>query len=122
MAVRDCLIPPDLAADRCLPPTMIDHAEIVVGDWPVLGPAQQVVRFEDATPEIYAVTSNRLVVPVFALTNRSKDGCWLETELFRGRRGNVTYQTRPIIGGTMNRAFGPHHVPVIHPVNMFALV
>lgn len=97
---------------------MIDHVEIVVGDWPVRGPAQQVLRFEDAIPEIYSVTNTGTVVPVFESPSRSNDGRWIEVQLSSGRRGNVTYQTQPIVGGTLNQAIGsgrvPRHTPGEH--------
>lgn len=111
MPARDRLIPPYVSDDRCLPPAMIDHAEVVIGDWPVRGPAPQVLRFEDAIPEAIAVTSSGVVVPVFGSTKRSKDGRWIEAELSSGRRGNVTYQTRPIVGGKLNLAKGTGRVP-----------
>ncbi len=90
---------------------MIDHVEVVVGDWPVRGPAPQVLRFEDAIKEIYAVTNSGVVVPVFGSTKRSNDGRWIEAELSSGRRGNVAYQTRPIVGGKLNLAKGTGRVP-----------
>ena len=111
MTVRGLLAPQYLSADTCLPPAMIDHVEVVVGDWPVRGPASQVLRFEDAIKEVYAVTNSGVVVPVFGSTKRSKDGRWIEAELSSGRRGNVAYQTRPIVGGKLNLAKGTGRVP-----------
>jgi len=97
---------------------MIDHAEVVVGDWPVRGTAAQVLRFEDAIKEVYAVTNSGVAVPVFGATKRSNDGRWIEAELSSGRRGNVAYQTRPIVGGKLNQAKGtgrvPRHTPGEH--------
>lgn len=97
---------------------MIDHAEVVLGDWPVRGPASQVLRFEDAIKEVYADTNSGVVVPVFGATKRSNDGRWIEAELSSGRRGNVAYQTRPIVGGKLNQAKGtgrvPRHTPGEH--------
>ena len=97
---------------------MIDHAEVVLGDWPVRGPASQVLRFEDAIKEVYAVTNSGVVVPVFGAIKRSNDGRWIEAELSSGRRGNVAYQTRPIVGGKLNQAKGtgrvPRHTPGEH--------
>lgn len=97
---------------------MIDHAEVVLGDWPVHGPASQVLRFEDAIKEVYAVTNSGVVVPVFGATKRSNDGRWIEAELSSGKRGNVAYQTRPIVGGKLNQAKGtgrvPRHTPGEH--------
>jgi len=118
MPVKDRLIPSYLSALRYLPSAMIDHAEVVVGNWPVSGPAAQVVRFEDAIKEVYAVTNSGVVVPVFGSTKRSKDGRWMEAELSTGRRGNVAYQTLPIVGGKLNLAKGtgrvPRHTPGEH--------
>jgi hypothetical protein len=90
---------------------MIDHAEIVLGDWAIHGTAPQAVRFLDAIPEITVVTRDGIELPFFNTTNRSPDGRWVEVDISGGSRGNVTYQTRPIIGGTLNRASGAGRVP-----------
>ena len=90
---------------------MIDHAEVVIGDWPIRGPASEVSRFEDALPGITAVSNSGVIVPVFTSPNKSNDGRRIEVQLSKGQRGNVTYQTRPIVGGKLNTAFGTGRVP-----------
>jgi hypothetical protein len=90
---------------------MIDHAEVVIGDWPVRGTGAQVLRFEDAIKEVCAVTNNGIVVPVFGATKRSNDARWIEAHLSTGQRGNIAYQTRPIVGGKLNNATGSGRVP-----------
>lgn len=115
MPVRDRLIPPYVSPNRGLPPAMIDHAEVVIGDWPVCGSAIQVVQFIRAIPEITAFTNRRGEVPTFTSPRHSPDGRWIEAELSRGRPGNVTYQTRPIVGGTLNVAKGAGRVPRTTP-------
>lgn len=94
---------------------MIDHAEVVIGDWPVCGSAIRVVQFIRAIPEITAFTSRRGEVPTFTSPRHSPDGHWIEAELSRGRPGNITYQTRPIVGGTLNVAKGAGRVPRTTP-------
>lgn len=111
MPAKNRLIPPYLAANRYLPPALIDHAEVVVGDCPVRGPAAQVVRFMDAIKEVHAFTNTGIAVPVFGATKRSNDGRWIEAQLSSGQRGNVAYRTRPIVGGSLNHATGTGRVP-----------
>lgn len=90
---------------------MIDHAEIVIGDWAVSDRGEHVVTFEDAIPEIFSETRTGIPVPVFTTTSRSPDGRWMRVEVSKGRPGNVAYQTRPIIGGELAKASGEGRVP-----------
>ena len=90
---------------------MIDHAEVVIGDWPVRGQAVQILRFADAMKEVEAKTNKGVDVPVFGSTERSNNGHWIMAELSSGRPGNVAYQTRPIVGGKLITAKGTGRVP-----------
>lgn len=109
--VRDKLVPTFNSSCRSLGPAMIDHVEVVVGDWPVSGKPQDIIRFQNAIPSMMAISRSGEVVPVFTATNNSKDGRWVEVDVSRGKRGNVAYQVRPIFGGKLCNAKGAGRVP-----------
>lgn len=90
---------------------MIDHAEIAFGDWAIRGPATEVVRFVAALPEIAAKTKGRSEVKVFTAPSGPPDARWVNAELSKGKRGNIVYQTLPLVGGTLITAQGKERVP-----------
>ena len=90
---------------------MIDHAEIAFGDWAIRGPATEVVRFVAALPEIAALTKGRREVKVFTAPSGPPDARWVNAELSKGKRGNIAYQTLPLVGGTLITAQGRERVP-----------
>lgn len=105
------LIPPFLAEEREIPRAMIDHAEMVIGDWAVSGNPHDVVRFLDAIPGIVATTCNGVYIRAFTMGKRSPIGKSVDIAVTAGRPGNVAYQTVPVFGGKISHAFGLSRVP-----------
>jgi len=89
---------------------MVDRAEIVIGDWALIGDARAVQRMINALPEITATTRDGEVVRAFGHVQQSRDGTVLDVQVSTGSRGNVTYTTRPVFKGNIRHAFGPDRV------------
>lgn len=103
---RQRLIPPFIAAKRVIPQAMIDRASIAIGDWAIIGPPVDVVKFLDAIPEIEVITADGELFPAFNRTKRSPDGRFVNIPLKTGSPGNVAYQKTAVFSGQLVHVFG----------------
>lgn len=112
---RQRLFPPFIAAERVIPHAMIDRVSIAIGDWAVIGPPVEVVRFLDAIPEIEVMTAEGELIQAFNRTKRSPDGRYASISVKTGSPGNVAYQKTPVFSGQIVQVFGRNRVPTSMP-------
>ena len=109
MPSRSRLIPDYVVAHRTIPPAMIDRAEVVIGDWALIGQGTDVTRMLAALPSIMADTRDGVAVPVFRRPRVGQRATSVEAVVSTGTHG--TYRTRPAFGGKLATAWGRDRVP-----------
>lgn len=109
MPARPRLIPEYAVAQRTIPPALIDRAEVVIGDWALIGQGSDVQRVLESLPAITAETREGTEVPVFTRPRLGPRATSVEAFVSTGIHG--TYRTRPAFGGKLATAWGRDRVP-----------
>ena len=103
---RSRLVPPLTRWRSSMPSALIDKADIVIGDWALLGSVQDVKAVFQTLQSIVAVDQDGQVVPLFNQPKISNTGLKVIVGISRGPSGNVTYPLRPVFGGELKDVFG----------------
>lgn len=109
MPARSKMIPEYSVAQRIIPPAMIDRAEVVIGDWALIGQGNNVQRVLESLPGIIAQTRDGTEISVFRLPRVGQRATSVEAFVSTGQHG--TYRTRPTFGGKLATAWGRDRVP-----------
>ena len=109
MPARPRMIPEYAVARRTIPPAMIDRADVVIGDWALVGPGGVVQQVLGSLPAIEAETRDGTPVSVFAQPNIGARATSADADVSAG--GHATYRTRPVFGGRLATAWGKDRVP-----------
>lgn len=110
MPSRPRLIPEYAVTQRTIPPALIDHAEVVIGDWALIGQVSDVQRVLESLPAITAETRDGTEVPVFTQARLGPRATSVEAFVSTGLHG--TYRTRPVFCGKLATAWGRDRLPI----------